>query len=119
MKLVKELQNRYWVSHKGYLVNRKMKRRLYGNPRTNGYLSICALDLENNNTPKRVQVHTIVAKYFVPNPHNYPIVMHLDDNKNNNHYKNLKWATYEMNTQDMMSKGRHNNQHTTKKLKNG
>lgn len=38
-------------------------------------------------------IHIEVAKLFVPNPNNYPIVNHIDGNKNNSYYKNLEWGT--------------------------
>jgi hypothetical protein len=44
-----------------------------------------------NYTP--IIIHIEVAKLFVPNPNNYPIVNHLDGDKNNAYYKNLEWAT--------------------------
>ncbi len=41
-------------------------------------------------------VHRLVAEYFIPkNSPNYTAVLHLDHNKLNNHFTNLKWATRE------------------------
>jgi hypothetical protein len=37
-------------------------------------------------------VHELVAQTFVPNPHNYPYVEHIDGNKLNNHADNLRWT---------------------------
>ena len=42
-------------------------------------------------------VHVIVARAFVPNPHNYPCVDHIDDNPQNNNSCNLQWCSYKMN----------------------
>jgi hypothetical protein len=40
--------------------------------------------------------HKLVAKYFLPRPgKNQSFILHLDYNKANNHYKNLKWASQE------------------------
>lgn len=41
--------------------------------------------------------HVIVARAFVPNPNNYPLVDHIDDNPKNNKPENLQWVTYKMN----------------------
>ena len=41
--------------------------------------------------------HRIVAQLFCDNPNNYPVVNHIDENKQNNIYTNLEWVTYEMN----------------------
>lgn len=48
----------------------------------------------------RPSVHRLVATYFVPNPNNYPIVLHKDDNKQNNNKNNLIWGTKSKNRLD-------------------
>ena len=40
-----------------------------------------------------VSIHRLVAEEYIPNPNNYPIVNHLDGDKQNNHYTNLEWCT--------------------------
>lgn len=37
--------------------------------------------------------HKLVALSHLPNPNNFKIVMHLDNNPQNNHISNLKWGT--------------------------
>ena len=41
---------------------------------------------------KRFLVHRLVAEMFVPNPHNYLHIDHLDTNGLNNHFSNLRWV---------------------------
>lgn len=49
---------------------------------------------------KRVdkKVHRIVAETFLPNPNNYPIINHKDENPSNNHVDNLEWCTHKYNS---------------------
>lgn len=42
-------------------------------------------------------IHRIVAESFVPNQKNLPVIDHVDGNKLNNHYKNLRWCTVSKN----------------------
>lgn len=46
---------------------------------------------------KTYAVHRLVATAFIPNPYNYPIVHHIDENKANNVFTNLIWCTYQQN----------------------
>ena len=34
---------------------------------------------------------------FIPNPNNYPIINHKDQNPSNNNVDNLEWCTYSYN----------------------
>ena len=68
------------------------------------------LHRDNKNHTRRI--HRLVATEFIDNPNNYPIVMHIDDDPKNNCVDNLQWGTLEMNTKDMILKGRYKNQHT-------
>lgn len=56
----------------------------------------------------RVFIHRLVATHFVqnPNPKEYNLVMHLDNNPLNNHYTNLKWGTQSMNIQQAYDENR-------------
>ena len=42
---------------------------------------------------KKFRLHRLVAEAFVPNPNNYPVVDHLDTNKQNCRADNLEWVT--------------------------
>ncbi len=52
-----------------------------------------------NNSKKRkdFSVHYLVAKMYIENPNNYPMVHHKDENKQNNNVENLDWVTYSEN----------------------
>lgn len=42
-------------------------------------------------------MHRLIAETFCPNPNNYPIVNHIDENKLNNCASNLEWCTHQHN----------------------
>ena len=53
-----------------------------------------------NGQRKLIRIHQIVAKIFISNPENYPLIRHLDDNKLNNKIENLAWGTDQDNVND-------------------
>ena len=42
-------------------------------------------------------IHRLMAIEFIPNPKNYPIINHIDEDKGNNNVNNLEWCTYQHN----------------------
>ena len=56
---------------------------------------------------RQKRVHILVAKAYVPNPdpEKNTIVMHIDSNKENKHYTNLKWGTISENTKQAFDEG--------------
>lgn len=62
--------------------------------KSTGYPRV-SLSREGNFVSK--QVHRLVAKAFVPNPNNYLIINHKDENPLNPSADNLEWCTYKYN----------------------
>lgn len=95
-KYVVGYEDFYKISEFGDILNVKTNKIRKTRPNTkHGYIDI---DLYKNGKCRWKRVHRLVAEAFVPNPDNLPIVMHLDNNKQNNHYTNLKWGTISENT---------------------
>ena len=63
------------------------------------------VELWKDGIGKKFSVHKLVAINFVPNPNNFPIVLHRDNNKLNTYYKNLIWGTYEENNRQAIKDG--------------
>lgn len=59
------------------------------------YKSVC---LSKKGKKTTQMIHRLVAKAFIPNPNEYPVVNHIDGDKFNNHESNLEWCTVSQNT---------------------
>ena len=70
--------------------------------KANGYI-YCNITFPDGQKQRRI--HVLLAKAFIPNPNNYPIVMHLDNDKTNYKLNNLKWGTISENTQAAFDDG--------------
>lgn len=55
-----------------------------------GYLNLAIC---TDGKTKNFLVHRLIAKAFIPNPGNKPMVNHIDGNKLNNKISNLEWVT--------------------------
>jgi hypothetical protein len=64
------------------------------NPNGNGYVFY---RFRNGRKQHNIYVHRLVAKNFIPNPHGYTEVNHIDCNKINNDVSNLEWCSRSMN----------------------
>ena len=67
---------------------------------------------------RNLMTHRLVAKAFIPNPENHPVVNHKDGNRINNHVDNLEWCTVQYNSQHSMKIGtsKFGSNHTVSKL---
>ena len=72
-----------WVNNKGYLI----------------------IDLTKDGITKHYLLHRLLAESFIPNPYNHPVVMHLDNNKQNLDLDNLHWGTYSENNAQAIADG--------------
>lgn len=90
-------------SFKGY--QRMKGKQLKLQKRKSGHLDVL---LKKNGKEKRCWVHRLVAKAFIPNPDNLPIVNHIDSNPQNNSVENLEWCTQQHNINHCVKSGRFN-----------
>lgn len=88
----------YWVSTHGRIWSDISNSFISGSP-----IGRCGhIDVSLQIGGRRVHkyLHRMVAEAFIPNPHNYPIVRHLDDDPLNNCVENLAWGTQVDNMRD-------------------
>ena len=83
----------YHVSRQGlvfYLKPDGQYQRVHGFKNKDNMMLV---DLRKNDGSghNRKRVHMLVARCFVPNPNSYRWVKHLDGDKTNNNFDNLKW----------------------------
>lgn len=93
-----EVSNKGRVRSKAYIDDTGMLHKVHFRrliKKINGYTQVI---LYQDNIHKDYRVHRLVALAFIPNPHNYPVINHKDENKNNNCVSNLEWCTYSYNS---------------------
>ena len=83
----KYISKDYIINEYGIIKNCKTNHILSPYINNRGYKII---DLSINHQRQKYLVHRLVALCFIPNPYNYPIVLHIDNNKLNCYYQNLK-----------------------------
>lgn len=94
----------YWVSDYGRVYSTRTERFIHGTP--TGRCGHIDISFKYGNERYHRYLHRLVAEAFIPNPHNYPIVRHLDDNPDNNYADNLAWGTPLDNVRDCINAGR-------------
>ena len=70
---------------------------------SNGYLMV------GLGKKKKYRVHRLLALQYIPNPDNYPIIDHIDQNRTNNNLDNLRWTS---NSKNQQNKTKHKNNTT-------
>ena len=99
------IRNDYEVSNQGRVRRIKRSPKRYGmyaylTPRITkkGYVDV-SIDR------KLILLHRLVAIAFIPNPNNYPMVLHKDNVTTNNIVDNLMWGNASMNTKQAYDDG--------------
>jgi len=86
---------RYEISNYGRLKSytyNKTTGIILRNKRKEGYL---ATDMQIDGVRKSIFIHKLVADYFVhKEDESKAVVIHIDNNKENNQYTNLKWVDF-------------------------
>ena len=80
----------------GNVLNIKTKKYLKHQKTSDGYVRV---ELSNNGTSKKINVHKLVADSFIPNPNNKLFINHKNGIKNDNRITNLEWNTRSENSQ--------------------
>lgn len=89
--------NDFVIDEYGNIKNLKTNH-IYKNSISKSGYYIVYLPLGKRGKVKGIRVHKAVAETFIPNPNNYPIVHHKDENKLNPCVDNLEWTTSKINT---------------------
>lgn len=98
MKLIKGSSTDY-ITPSGEIYKDYGNNKFYHKAQwTNSGYWYCGITYPEGQRQRRV--HILVAEAYVPNPNNLPIVMHIDNNKENKNYTNLKWGTISENTKE-------------------
>ena len=94
---------RYEISECGIVLDLKTGKCIASRVNNKGY-SLCHIWLESGKRTSR-QIHVLLAIAFIPNPDNKPEVDHIDCNKSNNSLDNLRWASYQEQQWNKITKG--------------
>lgn len=88
----------YYISKNGQIARIKEGKTKLLNDRANekGYRRVSMVDDEGVRRDR--YVHNLMAKTFIENPNNKPIINHINGNKADNRLENLEWATHSENT---------------------
>ena len=91
----------YKISRNGVVYTSKRKKAMSPQKKGDYY----TVKLSNSGKCSVKRIHILVAKAYIPNPDNLPIVNHLDGKTENNIVENLEWNTHVGNSQHACATG--------------
>ena len=107
-KPIEGFEGRYEISNHGRVKSVEREVKLFGRAikkfperimyhviHNNGYKVVW---LRKPGVHLKMFIHVMVARAFIPNPENKPVVNHIDCNKENCHISILEWMTFSENT---------------------
>lgn len=87
---VRGYEGYYQVSNKGRVYSTRSQRNLSLTHEKRGYVSV---ELNVQGVNKRVKIHRLVAKSFIPPVEGKALVNHINSIRNDNRVENLEWCT--------------------------
>jgi hypothetical protein len=83
----KDIGPNYEISIDGWVMNKRSGRILKPEDDQRGYWRV-------NLYGKHQKIHRLIAKAFIPNLENKPLIDHINGDRKDNRIENLRWATY-------------------------
>ena len=97
---LKDYENEYQINKNGEIKSKR--KNIIMKPTINkGYLISC---LTKNKKNKQYLIHRSLAIQFIPNPNEYKLVDHIDNNPLNNDLENLRWINKSGNSRNIIKK---------------
>lgn len=97
-----EQTDHYWISNYGRLINNMRKDKTFfyhkmdsGNPERSVHWTIVTYDIDGSAVHEETNPEILVASHFLMKPKDCRKIWHIDENMNNNYYKNLIYVTEE------------------------
>ena len=81
----------YMISDMGNVYNTRLQRFMSQSPMNNGMVGAIYSGTFGSKT---IATHTLVAKAFVPNPLNKPLIHHKNFKNSDNKSENIEWVTH-------------------------
>ena len=104
----------YLINYNGDIFSKKRNCFLHRVKDSKGYIR--AILVDSTGKKRSFGLHRLVANAFIPNPHNYPQVNHINGIKTDNKASNLEWCTANYNNRHAIKSGLRD-PHSTMKLK--
>lgn len=98
----------YLISESGEIYSNYKKGLLCPKTDKDGYLSLILRRETNEKRPKYWKIHQLVALVYIGKPPEHlkdPTVDHIDGDRTNNHYSNLRWVERNVNSSIRKNKG--------------
>lgn len=114
-KTIPILDGKYEASDDGRVRKKSTQNELYQETNKLGYKTV---KIQTNYSRKHYRVHRLVAFAFLPNPNNYDVVNHKDENPSKNCLENLEWCTQKYNSRYGTLPNRASKSHSGKPCQN-